>query len=120
MISLRHKVEREEYHEANRREEQGRHEGALLPLSSLERLIQDGARIPGRHAHEHVEQEHRHRQAAAVGRVHKPSKNEKKRKKRRGTNGVKKQPHDAQCGDLNLKFSTHIERSNLLFFVQRD
>lgn len=71
MISLRHEVEREEHEEAHRGEQQGRHEGALLPLSPLERLVKDGARVARRHPHEHVQQKHGHRQAAAVGRVYK-------------------------------------------------
>lgn len=73
MISLRHEVEGEEDREAQRREEECGKQRALLPLSALERLVQDGARVSGRHSHEHVQEEHRHRQAASVGGVHEPA-----------------------------------------------
>lgn len=72
MISLRHEVERKEHREAQGREEQSGQQCALLPLSALERLVQDGARVARRYPHEHVQQQHRYRQAPAVGRVHEP------------------------------------------------
>ncbi len=61
VISLRHEVQREEHREAQRREEQGGHQRALLPLPTLERLVEDGARVARRYPHEHVQQQHRHR-----------------------------------------------------------
>lgn len=66
MISLRHEVEREKHREAQGREQQGSQQRALLPLSALERLVQDGARVARWYPHENVQQQHRHRQAPAV------------------------------------------------------
>lgn len=72
VISLGDEVEGHEHNEADGREQQGRQQRALLPLSSLERLVLDGARVARHEPHEHVQQEHRHRQTAAVGGVHEP------------------------------------------------
>lgn len=68
----RHEVQQQEHREAQGREKQRRHQSALLPLPSLERFVQDRAAVARRHTHQHVQQQHRHRKTAAVGRVDKP------------------------------------------------
>ena len=73
MISLRDKVEDEEHQEAGGGEHECSPQRTLLPLPPLEGLVQNRAAVAGRDSHEHVQQEHRHRQAATVGGVHEPA-----------------------------------------------
>lgn len=73
MISSRHEVENQEHSEAQRREQEGGEERALLPLAPLERLVQDRAAVARRDAHEYVQEQHGDRKAPAVRRVHEPA-----------------------------------------------